>query len=128
MKASNLVRGFFLPILLNTLPSGINANKNKVTLKEIFHKIDDLIEKAKNQNSQIVILKSQLALLTKKAEEQAKIIADQKNTIENYREQQKIATLAGRFEQIGQTDKATLKRQISELIKEIDRGIEFLDQ
>lgn len=103
-------------------------NQNKALVKEIFHKIDDLIEKAKNQNSQIVILKSQLTLLTKKAEEQAKIIDDQKNTIENYQEQQKIATLAGRFEQIGQTDKATLKRQISELIKEIDRGIEFLDQ
>lgn len=103
-------------------------NQNKAIVKEIFHKIDDLIEKAKNQNSQIVILKSQLTLLTKKAEEQAKIIADQKNTIENYQEQQKIATLAGRFEQIEQTDKATLKRQISELIKEIDRGIEFLDQ
>lgn len=126
--ASNIVRGFFCLSLRNTLPSGTNVNQNKALVKEIFHKIDDLIEKAKNQNSQIVILKSQLTLLTKKAEEQAKIIADQKNTIENYREQQKIATLAGRFEQIGQTDKATLKRQISELIKEIDRGIEFLDQ
>ncbi len=62
-------------------------NQNKALVKEIFHKIDDLIEKAKNQNSQIVILKSQLTLLTKKAEEQAKIIADQKNTIENYQEQ-----------------------------------------
>lgn len=126
--ASNIVRGFFCLSLRNTLPSGTNVNQNKALVKEIFHKIDDLIEKAKNQNSQIVILKSQLTLLTKKAEEQAKIIADQKNTIENYQEQQKIATLAGRFEQIGQTDKATLKRQISELIKEIDRGIEFLDQ
>lgn len=96
-------------------------------MKSLQDKISHLTELALQQKNQLQSLKNQLAQSEQKILNQREIIENHKSIIDGLQNQVKIATLAGRLENLDTIGKATLKKQISELIKEIEQSIHFLE-
>lgn len=96
-------------------------------MNSLVNKINSLITLAQQQKSRVAELEKLLEEEREKLNNQSALIENQKLEINNFQNQLKIATLAGRLEHLDSNDKATLKKQISELIKEIDQCVNFLE-
>ncbi|HEY0261384.1 MAG TPA: hypothetical protein VGB95_00025, partial [Chitinophagales bacterium] len=79
------------------------------------------------QKNRIQTLENQLAQSEQKISNQRESLENHKSIIDGLQNQLKVSTLAGRLENLDTIGKATLKKQISELIKEIDATVNFLE-
>lgn len=96
-------------------------------MNPLFTKIARLYSLAQKQKARVEELEKRLEKQQEKLNFQAQKLENQENIIDGLQNQLKVATLAGRLEQIDPIGKATLKKQISEFIKEIDRCVNFLE-
>lgn len=96
-------------------------------MQSLFSKIDHLTILAEKQKARIAELEARLEQAREKLNNRDGIIENQQAAINDFQNQLKIATLAGRLNNLKTNDKATLKKQISELIKEIDHCVNFLE-
>lgn len=96
-------------------------------MQTLISKISHLSSLAQKQKAYTEELEKLLKKQEEKLNIQSQLIENQKSIIDGLQNQLKVATLAGRLEQIDPIGKATLKKQISEFIKEIDRCVNFLE-
>ena len=96
-------------------------------MQTLLDKITFLTELALQQKNRVKTLENQLAQSEQKISNQREIIENHKSIIDGLQNQLKVSTLAGRLENLDTIGKATLKKQISELIKEIDATVNFLE-
>ena len=97
-------------------------------MKEKFIQLEKLIlrvrELKESENQLKIGLESRESELRKLTE----TLESQKNIIEDLKYQLKTTKLANQIDNIDLEEKATLKKQFSEYIREIDQIIEFLEK
>lgn len=97
-------------------------------MKEQFVQLEKLIlrvrELKESENQLKIGLESRESELRKLTE----TLESQKNIIEDLKYQLKTTKLANQIDNIDLEEKATLKKQFSEYIREIDQIIEFLEK
>lgn len=97
-------------------------------MKEQLNHLENLITRTRElkdmENRQKILLEDRENQLKKMAE----TLESQKNIIEDLKYQLKTAKLASQIDNIGLEEKATLKKQFSEYIREIDQIIDFLEK
>lgn len=95
-------------------------------IEEIHQKLSVLVEKAHTLKEAKEKLQATIVELETQRKADREIIQIQKNIIAELENQLNKANLASRIEEKDSEEKAKLKREITEYIKEIDEIVDFL--
>ena len=95
-------------------------------MKEQFVQLEKLISRVRALKESENQLKISLEARENELKKFTETLESQKNIIEDLKYQLKTTKLANQIDNIDLEEKATLKKQFSEYIREIDQIIEFL--
>jgi len=97
-------------------------------MKEQFVQLEKLISRVRELKESENQLKISLEARENELKKLTETLETQKNIIEDLKYQLKTTKLANQIDNIDLEEKATLKKQFSEYIREIDQIIDFLEK